>query len=142
MIRRPPRSTLFPYTTLFRSQENYAQYEQTVLRALEETENALISYHANQEKLIKLNDQARESKRAADIARDRYREGVIEFLQLLDAERVQLQAEDNLAQVEGDVFVSVVTLYKVLGGLPEHRQLLGSRNPVVAAGAGVKAGIK
>src|SRR5258708_23017775 len=62
MIRRPPRSTLFPYTTLFRSQENYAQYEQTVLRALEETENALISYHANQEKLIKLNDQARRSE--------------------------------------------------------------------------------
>src|SRR5258706_10965591 len=25
MIRRPPRSTLFPYTTLFRSQKNYVQ---------------------------------------------------------------------------------------------------------------------
>ena len=124
------------------TQEDYAQYEQTVLGALEETENALISYHANQEKLIKLNDQARESKRAADIARDRYREGVIDFLQLLDAERVQLQAEDNLAQVEGDVFVSVVTLYKALGGLPEDSQLPGSRNPVVATSAGAKAGSK
>jgi multidrug efflux system outer membrane protein len=124
------------------TQENYAQYEQTVLGALEETENALISYHANQEKLIKLNDQARESKRAADIARDRYREGVIDFLQLLDAERVQLQAEDNLAQVEGDVFVSVVTIYKALGGLPEDSQLPGSRSPVVATSAGAKAGSK
>jgi len=124
------------------TQENYAEYEQTVLRALEETENALISYHANQEKLIKLNDQARESKRAADIARDRYREGVIDFLQLLDAERVQLQAEDNLAQVEGDVFVSVVTLYKALGGLPEDSQLPGGRNPVVATSAGAKTGTK
>src|SRR6266850_647724 len=124
------------------TQENYAQYEQTVLGALEETENALISYHANQEKLIKLNDQARESKRAADIARERYREGVIDFLQLLDAERVQLQAEDNLAQVEGDVFVSVVTLYKALGGLPEDSQLPGSRNPVVATSAGAKAASK
>ena len=124
------------------TQENYAQYEQTVLGALEETENALISYHANQEKLIKLNDQARESKRAADIARDRYREGVIDFLQLLDAERVQLQAEDNLAQVEGDVFVSVVALYKALGGLPEDSQLPGSRNPVVATSTGAKPGSK
>jgi multidrug efflux system outer membrane protein len=118
------------------TQENYAEYEQTVLRALEETENALISYHANQEKLIKLNDQARESKRAADIARDRYREGVIDFLQLLDAERVQLEAEDNLAQVEGDVFVAVVTIYKALGGLPDDTQLPGSRTPAVAANAG------
>src|SRR6202049_1688623 len=121
------------------TQENYAQYEQTVLGALEETENALISYHANQEKLIKLNDQARESKRAADIARDRYREGVIDFLQLLDAERLQLQAEDNLAQVEGDVFVSVVTIYKALGGLPEDSQLPGSRPPVGKTGGGARA---
>jgi outer membrane protein TolC len=61
---------------------------------------------------------------------------------LLDAERVQLQAEDNLAQVEGDVFVSVVTLYKALGGLPEDSQLPGSRNPVVATTAGAGAGSK
>jgi outer membrane protein TolC len=55
---------------------------------------------------------------------------------------VQLQAEDNLAQVEGDVFVSVVTIYKALGGLPEDSQLPGSRNPVVATSAGAKAGSK
>src|SRR5256885_10282038 len=30
MIRRPPRSTLFPYTTLFRSREQIENYEQTV----------------------------------------------------------------------------------------------------------------
>jgi outer membrane protein TolC len=33
-----------------------------------------------------LNDQARESKRAADTARLRYREGLVDFLSLLDAE--------------------------------------------------------
>jgi len=47
-----------------------------------------------------------------------------------------LQAEDNLAQVEGDVFVSVVTIYKALGGLPEDSQLPGSRNPAVASSGG------
>src|SRR2546427_6895291 len=30
MIRRPPRSTLFPYTTLFRSQYTYEPFGQTV----------------------------------------------------------------------------------------------------------------
>jgi len=64
-----------------------------------------------------LNDQARESKRAADIARLRYREGVVDFLELLDAERTQLQAEDAVAESEKDVYVAVIALYKALGGV-------------------------
>jgi len=98
--------------------EALATYEETVLRALEETESSFASYHAEQARLIKLNDQARESKRAADIARLRYREGVIDFLSLLDAERTQLQAEDAVAQSERGVYVAVIAVYKALGGVP------------------------
>ena len=100
------------------TEETLAFYEETVLRALEETENALANYNAQQARLITLNEQARESKRAADIARLRYREGVVDFLQLLDAERTQLQAEDAVAQSEQDVYVAVIALYKALGGVP------------------------
>jgi outer membrane protein, multidrug efflux system len=100
------------------TEETLATYEETVLRALEETEDALANYHAQQAVLIKLNDQARESKRAADIARLRYREGVVDFLSLLDAERTQLQAEDAVAQSEQEVYVAVIALYKALGGVP------------------------
>jgi multidrug efflux system outer membrane protein len=100
------------------TEEALASYEDTILRALEETDNSLANYHAQQAQLIKLDDQARESKRAADIARLRYREGVIDFLQLLDAERTQLQAEDSVAQSERDVYVAVIALYKALGGVP------------------------
>jgi outer membrane protein, multidrug efflux system len=98
--------------------EALASYDETVLRALEETENSFSNYHAQQERLIKLNTQAQESKRAADIARLRYREGVIDFLSLLDAERTQLQAEDAVAESERDVYVAVIALYKALGGVP------------------------
>ena len=84
---------------------------------MEQTENAFASYHAQQGQLIKLNTQAQESKRAADIARLRYREGVIDFLSLLDAERTQLQAEDAVAASERDVYVAVIAVYKALGGL-------------------------
>jgi outer membrane protein, multidrug efflux system len=93
-------------------------YEDTVLRALEETENSFANYHAQQERLVKLNVQAQESKRYADIARLRYREGVTDFLNLLDAERTQLQAEDAVAQGEQDVYLAVIALYKALGGVP------------------------
>jgi multidrug efflux system outer membrane protein len=98
--------------------EALASYDETVLRALEETENSFSNYHAQQARLVKLNTQAQESKRYADIARLRYREGVIEFLQLLDAERTQLQAEDAVAEGERDVYVAVIALYKALGGVP------------------------
>ena len=90
-----------------------------MLRALEETENALVAYRAQQQRLVKLADQARESARAADIARVRYREGVADFLELLDAERTELQAQDAVAQAEAGVFTSVVAVYKSLGGISE-----------------------
>lgn len=102
------------------TREAVARFEQAVLRALEETENALVGYREDQSRLVKLTDQARESARAAGIARVRYREGAVDFLQLLDAERTELQAEDAVAQSEADVFTSVVGVYKALGGIPAH----------------------
>ena len=100
------------------SREALASYEQSVLLAIEETENALVSYREEQARLLKLGDQARESARAAAIARVRFREGLSEFLTLLDAERTQLAAEDAVARAEADVFIRVVALYKSLGGVP------------------------
>jgi len=100
------------------TRESIAEYEQVVLRAIEETENALVNYREEQERLVRLADQARESTRAATIARTRYQAGVVDFLALLDAERTQLQAEDAVAQAEAGVFTSVIALYKALGGIP------------------------
>ena len=99
------------------TQEALSGYERTMLLALEETENALVTYREQQDRLIKLTDEVRESARAAGIARVRYREGVADFLSLLDAERTELQAEDSAAQAEADVFTAVVGLYRAVGGL-------------------------
>jgi multidrug efflux system outer membrane protein len=99
------------------SEEVVAVYERTVLEALEEAENSLVAYGEQQQRLVKLADQARESARAAAIARARYREGVADFLALLDAERTQLQAEDAVAQAESGVFTDVVAVYKAFGGI-------------------------
>jgi outer membrane protein, multidrug efflux system len=100
------------------TRESAAEFEQVVLRALEETENALVSYREDQQRLVKLTEQARESSRAAAIARVRYREGAADFLALLDAERTELQAEDAVADAEAGVFTSVIAVYKALGGIP------------------------
>ena len=99
------------------TREALAQYEQTMLLALEETETALVAYRERQVRLVKVSDEARESARAASIARARYREGVADFLSLLDAERTALQAEDGAAQAEAEVFTAVVGLYRAVGGV-------------------------
>ena len=99
------------------TREALALYQQTVLTALEEASNAFVSYREQQQTLLKLNDQARESSRAADIARVRYREGVSDFLNLLDAERTELAAQDAVAAAEAEVFTGAVAVYKSLGGV-------------------------
>jgi outer membrane protein, multidrug efflux system len=99
------------------TRESMAIYQQTVLRALEETANALVAYRYQQQRLVSLVEQARESERAASIARVRYREGAVDFLELLDAERTELDADDSVAQAEAGVFTGVVAVYKALGGV-------------------------
>jgi multidrug efflux system outer membrane protein len=100
------------------TRETLAAYDQTVLRAIEEAENALVAYRTRQERLVRLVDQERESTRAASIAQVRYREGLADFLELLDAERVQLDAEQGVAAAEAEVFTGVVSVYRALGGVP------------------------
>src|SRR6266404_2814075 len=93
-----------------------AGYEQTVLRALEETEDSLVTHARTRDSLKDAQDAARESLTAARIARTRYEGGIVDFLEVLDAERTQLSAEDRLAQVRTDAATSLIAVYKALGG--------------------------
>jgi multidrug efflux system outer membrane protein len=93
-----------------------AQYEQTVLKALEETENALVTHARTRDQLIHAADAAQESAAAAKLARVRYEGGIVDFLEVLDAERTQLQAEDQLAQTRTATATSLIAVYKALGG--------------------------
>lgn len=99
-----------------RTDATLASYDQTVLRALEDLENALVAYRQQQAQVRSLTDQAAASRRAADLARIQYKEGGIDFLVLLDSERTQLAAEDSLSIAETGVNTSVVAIYKALGG--------------------------
>jgi outer membrane protein, multidrug efflux system len=93
-----------------------AQYQQTVLRALQETEDALVTHARTRDELLHAADAAQASATAARIARTRYEDGAVDFLAVLDAERTQLDAEDHLAQSRTDAATSLVAVYKALGG--------------------------
>ena len=99
-----------------RNDASLAVYDQTVLRALEDLETALVAYRQQQAQLVSLTNQAAASRRAAELARIQYKEGGIDFLVLLDAERTLLAAEDSLTVAETGVNTNVVAIYKALGG--------------------------
>jgi outer membrane protein TolC len=99
-----------------RRDEAEAQYSQTVLRALQDVETALSRYRTARTRVERIHDAATASERAAELARLRFTGGVADFLQVLDAERTQLDAEDQLAQGRTDAATAYAALYKALGG--------------------------
>ena len=92
-----------------------AAYEGAVLGALEDTEGALISYGRSQSQRAALQVAAAASDKAADLARKRFEGGLIDFLEVLDAERTALSAELLLSQSRTDCATSLVAVYKALG---------------------------
>ena len=89
---------------------------QTVLRALQDVEISLVRYRTARTRVERIQDAAAASERAAELARLRFTGGVADFLQVLDAERTQLEAQDQLAQSRTDAATAYAALYKALGG--------------------------
>ncbi len=79
-------------------------------------ENALAGYHAARERVVRIDEAAAASRHAAELSRLRFSEGVADFLQVLDAERTQLDAESQLAQSKKDAATAYAALFKALGG--------------------------
>jgi outer membrane protein, multidrug efflux system len=92
-----------------------ASYEGAVLGALEDTEGALISYGRSQTRRDALQVAAAASDKAADLAQKRFEGGLIDFLEVLDAERTALSAELLLSQSRTDAATSLIAVYKALG---------------------------
>lgn len=99
-----------------RAEASVAQYERTVLAALEETENALVVFGRQQARRNFLRAAAEASEKAAWLARLRYEDGVADFLTVLDAERRLLEVQDRLAQSETATATALVAVFKALGG--------------------------
>ncbi|CAG1769718.1 partial Outer membrane protein OprJ, partial [uncultured bacterium] len=98
------------------AEADLAQYEQTVLTALEETENALVAYNKIREKQALLKSSSEASLKANNIAQLRYKEGVSDFLTVLDSELRLLQDQNQLAINQTATAMALVSVYKALGG--------------------------
>jgi outer membrane protein TolC len=91
-------------------------YEQTVLTALEDVENALVSYYEEQERMKSLAEASQAAQRASDLAQSQYLSGLIDFQPVLVAQRSLLSLQDQLATSRADVTSNLIRLYKTFGG--------------------------
>jgi multidrug efflux system outer membrane protein len=92
-----------------------ARYEQTVTRALEEVDTSLNAYANELRRKSQLESAHASSLEASRLANLRYREGVEDFLTVLDAERSQLEIEDQYAQSQIAVAQFLVDIHLALG---------------------------
>ncbi len=97
-------------------QEAALTYQQTVLQAWHDVDNALTAYAAEQRRHDALAGAVVQDRLALRLARDRYTQGVEDFLNVLEAERSLLSAQLQLADSTTTVSANLVQLYKALGG--------------------------
>jgi outer membrane protein, multidrug efflux system len=87
-----------------------------VLLALEDVENTLVTYGRARVEDAHLAQAAADSESAARLARVRYEAGAVGLFEVLDAERVLLQSQDQLAAARTRTASSAVRLYVALAG--------------------------
>jgi len=99
-----------------RYEELAANYAKTILIALQEVEDAMVSEQMLQIQLQKVRLRFTEAKAAEELSRDRYSRGVESILTVLESERRRRLAEEELALLKGQIWTTRVNLFLALGG--------------------------
>ena len=99
-----------------RFQELAVNYEDTVIRAAQEAEDAMVSFLQSQESVFFLTDAVKASKRAVDLSLIQYREGLVDYQRVLDTQRFLTEQQDGLVFTAGSVGQNLVAIYRSLGG--------------------------
>jgi outer membrane protein, multidrug efflux system len=99
-----------------RHEQAQKTYEKTILMALEDVADALLAHSRELDRQESLRTAIAANQRALDVSLERYTSGVESFLAVLDAQRSLYAADDELAQSERSLAVSLIAVYKSLGG--------------------------
>lgn len=99
-----------------KQKEAYLAYEKAVLEALQETETALTRYLQEEIRRQALARAVADQQESVRLSQLRYQEGVISFLDVLDAQRTLYVAEIDLARSQAATATNLIAVYKALGG--------------------------
>jgi NodT family efflux transporter outer membrane factor (OMF) lipoprotein len=100
----------------YQAEQAYWTFQKTVVTAVQEVDNSLSNYAAQQDSLTQLSSAVESSRKAVHIATQRYQDGLTDFLNVLDAERQLFDLEDQYAASQQSLIYEFISLYKALGG--------------------------
>jgi NodT family efflux transporter outer membrane factor (OMF) lipoprotein len=103
-----------------RTEQLLLQYEQTVLSALEEVEGAMVAYLQEKQRAAALLRSVTASRKSVELVDTLYKNGLVNFQNVLDMQRSLAAQEDQLATSQGQVTQNLVRVYKALGGGWSH----------------------
>jgi NodT family efflux transporter outer membrane factor (OMF) lipoprotein len=99
-----------------RLQQLLVGYQDTVLKAQQEVEDALIGFINSQQTLGYEQSSVQSAQRSTELALVQYREGAVDYQRVLDAQRSLLSEQNRLAKAQSSVATNLIALYKALGG--------------------------
>jgi outer membrane protein, multidrug efflux system len=107
-----------------RTEAALASYELTILRSLEEVENAMTGFSRDQATRDALSRGLARARRAVELAQAQYRQGLVSFQAVLDSQARLFGIEDSLATTSSLITADAIALYKALGGGWESRDII------------------
>jgi multidrug efflux system outer membrane protein len=107
-------------------EEAVARYRQRILVAFGEVEDSLADIRHLTNQSAAQDRAVASARRAAELATDRYRAGIVSYLEVVDANRALLQTERANAQLAGQRLIAAVQLIKALGGGWTDQQLFAT----------------
>lgn len=113
-------------------------YQATVLQAAEEVDNALVNYVRQKQRRQNLLQAVVANRRSVELSQKRYQGGDVSFQRVLDSQRSLLQSQDQLAVNEANITVSLIQVYRALGGGWEGAEAIANGNMVLAEGQAVE----
>jgi multidrug efflux system outer membrane protein len=122
--------------------EALLRYQQAIQVAFREVSDSLIAHAKAREQLVHQDDQVVTLRNYLELARLRYENGYTSYIEVLDAERNLFNAEVAQTQTMSNVVVSLVTLYKAMGGgwVTQAEQLTSGGTPAAGQGPAVAQG--
>jgi NodT family efflux transporter outer membrane factor (OMF) lipoprotein len=100
----------------FQTRELLLKYKKTILTAVAEVNTAIKAYRAARQRLQDLQTALAESRRAVELATERYERGLTDFLNVLDAQRQQYELEEEVIVAQQAAAIEFIIFYKALGG--------------------------
>ena len=92
------------------------QFNQTVLTAVQETDNAMNAYRNSIKQIVALREVRNQGQETLTLSLELYKQGLTPFQNVLDAQRSLLSYENQLVQARGYSLLQLIAMYQALGG--------------------------